>query len=65
MMKFVYVSGMRGPTPELWHDVPTTGAGVPRATPLQSHELEDRYAHLSLNQLSVLFPFKGETTNAD
>lgn len=59
MLRFVYVEGMRGPTPELWHDQPKTGSGMNRGTPLQSHDLDDAFASLTLDQLTKLYPFKG------
>jgi hypothetical protein len=58
MLTFVYVKGLRGPEPQLWHDKPTNGSGASKS-PLQSTELPDSYATLSLDLLAHCYPYKG------
>ena len=58
MISFVYVQGLKGPEPQVWHDTPFKAAGAP-VTPLQSVELADIYAGLPLSQLETLYPYKG------
>jgi hypothetical protein len=58
MVTFAYVQGLRGPEPQRWEDKPTNGAGVSKSS-LQSVELPDTYAALPLEQLVMLYPYKG------
>lgn len=58
MIAFVYVRGLKGPEPQLWHEAPTNGAGL-STRPLQSVELPDAYAALRLDELVKHYPYKG------
>lgn len=60
MLIFAYVPGLRGPEPQLWRDKPTNGAGQSKA-PLQSIELPDTFADLTIGQLTTLYPYKEKT----
>ena len=60
-VQFVYVEGMRGPEAQVWHDAPKSGAGAPKKPPLQSVELPDDFAALTITQLETLYPYNGAT----
>ncbi len=56
-MFFVYVSGLKGPVPQLWKTRPTNGAGASKP-PLQEVELPGDYIG-PLDLLVKLYPYKG------
>lgn len=52
---FVWQRGLKGPRPSIWH-VPQTVAVKP-ITPLQSHDLTEDEAAMTIDQLAVKYPF--------
>lgn len=55
MIKFVWVSGLRDPIPEVWHIEKPTRNGEP-IVPLQEHTLVEDEVGLSLTDLSAKYP---------
>lgn len=57
-MRFVWVEGMRGPTPELWSDDYKNDdmQGKPRKIVIQKHEAPD--AGLTLEELVLRHPLE-------
>ena len=54
-MIFVYVRGLRGPSPEKWPDMLTDMMGQP-VPYLEAHRLDDDDAKLSLDELAKKYP---------
>lgn len=52
---FVYVSGLKGPEPQLWDDDIKSSM-----KPLQSHKLPKEQQSMPLDELVKLYPFKAE-----
>ncbi|GAB6995251.1 hypothetical protein JQ593_22585 [Bradyrhizobium viridifuturi] len=58
MSTFVYVQGLKGPEPQVWHEKPFSAAGRP-PVPLQEHELTEKIGKLTVSELAILYPYKG------
>ena len=60
MSWLVWVPGLRGPAPQLWqlwNEWQTDGAGVRRSV-LQADEVPIGLSRLTLDELSIVFPFR-------
>lgn len=53
---FIYTPGLRGPVPEIHYDIDNE---YKKTVVLQKHELPTEYKDLTLNQLSMIYPYKG------
>lgn len=53
---FIWTKGLRGPVPELNYDIDNE---YKQQTILQKHELPIEHKDLTLNQLSLIYPYKG------
>lgn len=58
-MIFVYVKGIRGPTPEKWPELLIDMAGKPRPT-LAMHRLDDKDAKQPIEYLTMKYPPPGQ-----
>ena len=63
MAQFVYVTALKGPSPQVWHTAQTS-SGKAKPT-LAAHDLTDEQALLSLDQLVKLFPPPPKEENDD
>ena len=54
---FIWTKGLRGPTPQIDYDLSNE---YKQQTVLQKHELPLEYRDLNLNQLSMIYPYKGK-----
>jgi hypothetical protein len=54
---FVWVEGLRGPTPQLWEHEPVDGNGKPIKTTLSKRQLVGAEQTLSLDYLAMKYPY--------
>lgn len=58
---FCWVKGFKGPSPTIFHglDQNKDSHGKDKSTILQTIELPTEHRDLSLNQLKMIYPYKG------
>lgn len=54
---FIWTKGLRGPTPIIDYDADNEYKD--KANVLKKHELPTEHKDLTLNQLSLIYPYKG------
>ena len=55
MKYFVYIDGLRGPVPQIWHDE------MQGRKPLFLHKLSADEDRLSLDELARIYPYTGSS----
>lgn len=53
---FIYTPGLRGPVPQINYDISNEYS---KQVILQKHELPTELLGMTLNQLSLIYPYKG------
>lgn len=56
---FVWVEGLNGPEPQLWHEDQMDGNSKAKKT-LAKHKLEGGHEDLPLNVLAKLYPYEAK-----
>lgn len=59
--QFVYTKGALGPVAEIWHEEKQRESEMPVA-PLQRHQMTEEDRGKTIEELKVIYPFKGTTT---
>jgi len=57
----VWVRGLGGPAPEVWRAYENKDShGNDKKTVLEKYEIKDEWKDLKLEQLEMMYPYKGE-----